>query len=103
MPGPAGCRGIDVGARRYTVGMRWRELCAAVVGVVVLALGAGAQGKKPEPQKKKASSTFQDAKDGANEALNDLDRGIHKAIPPVKKAANDTLQAIDDTLHGRKR
>ena len=69
------------------------------LGVFLCGGIAAAQGKKPEP--KKEESAFQKTKDGANRALNDLDRGIHEAIPPVKKAANDALQAIDDAVHGR--
>ena len=61
-----------------------------------------AQGRKPE---KKSSSSDTSAhpvktlKDGANEGLNEIDSGIHKAIPVVKDAANKALNAVDQGVH----
>jgi hypothetical protein len=49
------------------------------------------------------STTLKDVKDGANAALNDLDRGIHTAGGEAKAGANKALQAVDDTVHGRKK
>jgi hypothetical protein len=60
-----------------------------------------AEGKKP-PEKQpaeKPSHTLQDAEDDANKVLNDIDHGIHHALPAAKKGANDALEAVDREVH----
>ena len=77
-----------------------------MMGILVtgnLAGTAAAQGKEPEPKRKEPQATLKQLKDKANQALDELDRGIHNAIGPAKKGANDALQAIDDAVHGRKK
>ena len=59
-----------------------------------------AEGKKPEKKPpEKSSSTLHDAKEGANDALNDIDKGVHKAIPAVKEGAEEALDAVDKGVH----
>jgi hypothetical protein len=73
-----------------------------VVFLFVISCGpVWGQGKKP-PEKQpaeKPSHTLKDANDDANKALNDMDRGIHKALPAAKKGANDALESIDRGVH----
>jgi hypothetical protein len=71
--------------------------CLLVIFVAVAPLWA--EGKKPPEKKEKTSHTLQDAKDGANKVLNDIDRGVHKSIKPVKDGANDALNAVDRGVH----
>lgn len=77
--------------------------------VVILALSiafpAAAAGRKvPDAEsKRKQNTTLKDIKDGANRALEEVDRGVHGALGPAKDSANKALQAVDDTLHGRKK
>lgn len=76
---------------------------AKSIFLVSLALPAAAQGKKPEPKKSESSSlTLQDAKRGANDVLNAVDRGVHEAARDLKKGANKVLQSVDDSAHGKK-
>ncbi len=73
-----------------------------LLAALVLAGESFAQGRKPAPKEKKESHPVKEAKDSANKALNDLDKGVHEAAREVKKGANEALQAVDDTIHGRK-
>ncbi len=62
-----------------------------------------AQGRKPNstPHTEKKSGLSK-AKADANAALENLDKGVHEAAGAVKQGANKVLQAVDDTVHGRK-
>lgn len=71
--------------------------------LLALALPVAAQGKKPVPKKSESPSlTLQDAKRGANDALNAVDRGVHEAARDLKEGANKVLQSVDDAAHGKK-
>jgi hypothetical protein len=68
--------------------------------ILLLAFPAGAQGRKPEKKPAKSEShPVQNLKEGANQALNDVDRGVHKAIPAVKEGAEKALDAVDQGVH----
>jgi len=73
----------------------------------VLALAAGplwAQGKKPashEEPKKESGSGLRKAENGANEVLDDVEKGVKKAAHVVDTEGNKALQSVDDTIHGR--
>jgi hypothetical protein len=56
-----------------------------------------AQGRKPE--KTESKHPVKTAKDGANDALDGLDQGIHKAGSAVKEGANQALDAVDKGVH----
>ncbi len=61
-----------------------------------------AQGRKPaktNSQSDKPAHPVKNLKDGANRGLNDLDSGIHKALPVAKDGANKALNAIDHGVH----
>lgn len=61
-----------------------------------------AQGKKPEKtssQSEKPAHPAKSVKDGANEALNSVDTGIHKAGSSVKAGAEKALDAVDEGVH----
>ena len=61
-----------------------------------------AQGRKPEKksaQSAKPAHPVKDLKDGANQTLDGVDNGIHKAIPVVKDGANNALNAVDKGVH----
>jgi len=56
----------------------------------------------------KNTGALQHTKDGANRALNGVDTAVHTAVrkvkegaPKAKKKANDGLNKVDDTVHGR--
>ncbi len=65
---------------------------------------AAAQGRQsPKKAKSQPAAALQEAKDGANHALNELDRGLHQAARGAKSGANKALQSVDDAVHGRKK
>ena len=80
-------------------------LISPALALLLVAGAVQASGKKPPPEKPKAEkkASLKDAKDDANRVLNNLDQGIHQAAGEAKEAGNKALQAVDDTLHGRKK
>jgi hypothetical protein len=61
-----------------------------------------AQGRKPEKMSSKSDKPahpIKDLKEGANQALNGVDSGIHQALPVAKDAANKALNAVDQGVH----
>lgn len=70
---------------------------------ILLLLSAGAgwgEGKKPEKKPAKSQAhPVRDFKEGTNEALNGIDRGVHKALPAVKEGAENALDAVDEGVH----
>ena len=72
--------------------------------LLILLVGpvAWGQGRKPadKPAKsEKSSHPVKTVKDGANDALNSVDSGIHKAGSAVKDGANEALNAVDKGVH----
>ncbi len=61
--------------------------------------GQGKKPEKPSSQNDKPSHSTKTVKDGANDALDDLDHGIHKAAGAAKEGANQALGAIDKGVH----
>jgi len=55
------------------------------------------QGRKPE--KTESKHPVKTIKEGANEALENLDHGIHKAGSAAKEGANQALDAVDKGVH----
>jgi hypothetical protein len=65
--------------------------------VLTLLPAAGAQGR--EKPKSTIESDLKEAKDGANRALDSVEKGLKKAAGPAKDSANRALQAVDDGVH----
>jgi hypothetical protein len=65
---------------------------------------SSAQGKKPAEQKPKneSSPTLKKAQDGANQALDGVEKGVKEGAKALSAGANKALQSVDDTIHGRK-
>jgi hypothetical protein len=59
------------------------------------------QGKNPDKAKpqKEASPQASSLKQDANEALNDLEKGLRKTGAAAKKGANEALEAVDRGVH----
>jgi len=75
--------------------------------VILVALATSplwAQGKKSAHQesKKESGSSLKQVQDGANKALDGVEKGVKEGASAVATGANKALQAVDDTLHGRK-
>ncbi len=61
-----------------------------------------AQGKKPDkasPDSSKSSHSGKSVKDSANEALNNVDAGVHKGGRSLKAGAEKALDAVDTGVH----
>ena len=72
----------------------FRKLSIAGAALILSSPVVRAQGKKPEnPPAEKPSHPVHDAKDGANQTMNDFDRDVHKAGAAAKKGANEAMDA----------
>ncbi len=80
-------------------------MCPRGYLLLLLLLGVSpgwGEGQKPpekKPVKTVESHPVRDLKEGTDKALNDIDRGIHKAIPAVKEGAEKALDAVDQGVH----
>ncbi len=71
--------------------------------LVMTASASRAEGKKPPPEsQKKTEPTLKKAQDGADQALDGVEKGVKEAAGTLKTGANKALQAVDDTIHNRK-
>ena len=75
-----------------------------VIVLLVLAMGPAAWGQGRAPKKKSTetpttSHPVKTAKDNANQAMNNMDRGLHEALHESKEGANKVLNAVDESVH----
>ncbi len=82
-------------------------IAALKIGLALFALATGsawAQGKKParEAPKKESGSGLKNAEDKTNKALDSVEKGVKEGARAIEKGGNKALQAVDDTIHGRK-
>ena len=86
--------------------MNRTKLIVVVLGISLLAAGpAWAQGKKPkkeEPKKESSSGGLKKAENNGNKALDSVEKGVKEGASAVVTGGNKALQAVDDTIHGRK-
>jgi hypothetical protein len=79
-----------------------KVLCAVLLIVLIVGPSAWAQGRSPEkkkPETPPASHPVKTAKDNANQALGQVDQGVHEALHESKDAANKALNAVQESVH----
>jgi hypothetical protein len=79
-----------------------KQLPIALCCVLLSGAPVWSQGKKPEQtnsQSNQPTHPVKSAKDTANEALNNVDSGLHKAGSAAKAGAEKALDAVDQSVH----